>query len=490
MDGKNVSKKVAAIIPVALCGTTSLLAFTRWNERRILCKFIDKEIKRELSLYQKDNINSSKKLDDKNLNSDSTSQKRKIGEWSVEKAYSVCIIQNADQRVKGVYLKEFFMFAGIYVNEKVDGIDSLDFLANREIQEVDLYLDLRNKKVEDQKSQFDGLNYINIPVDKENFELNTKEKRSEFGKDIFEQLWKKLSEHIQDKVWIAALHSLSDIFIENDYAYKHYFSHLYLKQMADEEDKMDDLVDFYLKCLKEIDNVRSRYTDNLNLEFAYLNCARKINRIDICCNRQTLFNERKVMEKAAELSEKDPSFSIGNVLAGQVGFSRNILWDEGISYLSKALKKEKNKEYCEFILYCIGHFCEVEKNKIDIAEEFYRHIEKLNPNNFRANFKLGWIAHIKRDHAGAKQYFEKVYDGIKKKQDDNLIEPLEIEYFYKCGYMLGEDVTEDLMGEAFEKSSFINRFFFCKEQVEYDEKRKYKQYFMKKIERHRDYFIE
>lgn len=373
----------------------------------------------------------------------------------MEKLRSVCIIARLDQMVPAVYLKEFFMFAGVYVyiHESIAGIDEISEIKKRENHEVNVYIDLTEIKNGSERLD-DSTVYIELFVNAEK-QLNTPGSRYDFGSKIFTMIWRELGKFMQDKDEIRGFKSLSEIFVKKDYAHEHYLSHLYLNQMFD--DRKEKLSEFYLGCFKEIYKQLIENIESLNLTFAYLNCARKMNRIDMSCNRQTLFDETKVMKMAHGLTKTDPSFTIADVLAGQIAFSRSSMWTEGEHYLNEALQRESRKKYSSFVYYCIGHFYEAEQDDLDKAEEFYNYIKEFDPENYRMNFKLGWIRYRRSEYNEAWNYFYKVYKQMNDKKDAGWIQPLEAEYLYKCESMLGRIETPKsmYMGQSILKNDIL-----------------------------------
>lgn len=364
----------------------------------------------------------------------------------MEKLRSVCIIARLDQMVPAVYLKEFFMFAGVYVyiHESIAGTDEISEIKKRKNHEVNVYIELTGNEEEDVSECLNNSTvYIKLFIGADQKlnapKLNSPKSRRDFGSVIFGNVWTKLGKFMQDKDEIRGFKSLSEIFVKRDYAHEHYLSHLYLNQMSDK--KKNSLLEFYLECFKEIYNELRKNEDSLNLTFAYLNCARKMNRIDMSCNRQTLFDEIKVMKMAHGLTKIDPSFTIADVLAGQIAFSRSSMWTEGEHYLNEALQRESRKKYSSFVYYSIGHFYEAEQDDLDTAEKFYNYIKEFDPENYRMNFKLGWIRYCRSEYNEAWNYFYKVYKQMKDKKDTGWIQPLELEYLYKCACMLGRIET-------------------------------------------------
>ena len=154
----------------------------------------------------------------------------------MEKLRSVCIIQRIDQKVPAVYLKEFFMFAGVYVCEEIIDSDIINEIKNGEQKEANLYIDLTAS--ENGYKEIDTSTvYLKLVLEKR-VKLNTINGRAGFGKTVFLRLWEQLHFCMKDENEIKGFRSLADIFVDTDYAHKHYLSHLYLNQMKLEEKKL------------------------------------------------------------------------------------------------------------------------------------------------------------------------------------------------------------------------------------------------------------
>lgn len=410
----------------------------------------------------------------------------------MEKLRSVCIIQKINQKVPAVYLKEFFMFAGVYVWEEIVDSDVRMRINSIEHCEANMYIDLSASENNCREINSTTV-YLKLFLE-ENIQLNTFELRRDFGRTVFQIIWDQLNFCMENENEISGFRSLTEIFITTDYAHTHYLSHLYLNQMEFEEKNL--LSEFYLNCFKRIYNEWNRNRDSLNLSFAYLNCTRKMNRIDASCNRQTLFDEIKIMKIAHRIGKMDPSFSIADVLAAQMAFSRSSTWEDGKYYFQRVLNQEGLKKYSAFIYYCMGHFYEVEQKNLDKAEKLYSYIKYFDPENYRMNFKLGWIRYCKSEYHEAWVYFYKIYEQMKAREATGWILPLEMEYMYKCALILNksevlkntlsmekksvsDEELVNIKNEIFDHSMFISNFL---NQEEID---KYRQCFLKKMGEHK-----
>ena len=380
----------------------------------------------------------------------------------MEAIRSVRITRSENQVVAATYLKEFFIFSGVYVSEKI--LNRVNNSRNRNNDKIRLICNDKGSPT-----------YI-----KNNMDLMNENKRQKFGN---EALIKGISARLGEEFQI-----LSEIFIKRDCAYKNYFGRLYFKQMEKEEGK--NLAEFYKDCFEDLYKESESHSDYLHLKFAYLNCARKSNEVYDACNIQTLFDEKKLIEKAKSLLEQD--FFMAKVLIGEIGLSLRILWDEGEVYLKEAMQDEEKKEYSSFIYYRLGHFYEIEKEDLNKAEKIYLKIKEFEPKNYRMLFKLGWISYYTNELDNAVKYFEQVYNLVEEK--GMYIQPVEMEYKWKCAFILAnskllKERVKDIgkykkeLNEVDLKNEFIKNDFFISRFVVDKDREKFYKYFEKKIDK-------
>lgn len=118
------------------------------------------------------------------------------------------------------------MFAGVYVCEEIIDSDMINEIKNGEQKEANLYIDLTTSE-NDYKEIDTSTVYLKLALEK-NVKLNTINGRAEFGKTVFLILWEQLHFCMRNENEIKGFRSLADIFVDTDYAHKHYLSHLYV----------------------------------------------------------------------------------------------------------------------------------------------------------------------------------------------------------------------------------------------------------------------
>ena len=262
----------------------------------------------------------------------------------MERIYSARIIRREDQVVQGIYVKEFFMFCGIYVSEFIEEYDKIsddqDF--------VDFNI-IMNEKTYDSDKNSDELTakytiYMN-EKDKTELDLSSRDKRVTYGKSIRSYIL-QIPEILKwNEAWMKDFTCLYDTFVDLDYAYNDYLTHVYVMQFSEDMRLMQ--LEILNNCLNRIYDPEEEVKGLVHRRFAYFNCARKINGISASMNRRRIFDDEKIMKIAHQMAENDEKYSMGNVLAGLIGLSRGNI--SGEVYMYKALEKEGNNRYSAFI---------------------------------------------------------------------------------------------------------------------------------------------
>lgn len=356
----------------------------------------------------------------------------------MENLYSVRIIRKENQAVKGEYIKQFLMFCGVYVREFI-----LEYAEElKDDQEVDCNIFLTEEGIHEQNLRerlAAGKEICIGDIDGE-CDLSTIDKRKKFGKKLEDLLLGRLAEKGDD------IYVVYQVFVKYDMAYVNYISHLYLYQFDlynDESTTKNNLKEKYIqkykKCLRELYKSGEEFTGSVYKKFAYLNCGRKINRISRANKQLDYFYVAAIVKAAHQLNEEDKRFSMGNVLAGLAGLTEYETERDAESYLNNAMKQEAGQKHSAFLYYCLGHYYELERHDWVMGWEQYKKIASIaDPCNYRFNFKCGCKEFRDGNYENAWKIFTTIYNAMKIRAQREWIQPLEIEYYYKCARILSE----------------------------------------------------
>ena len=406
----------------------------------------------------------------------------------MENLYSVRIIRREDQAAEGEYIKQFWMFCGVYVREFI-----LEYAEEmKDTQEVDCNIFLTEECTgnSDNLKDLRAKKEIYISIQNE-CNLATAQKRKAFGTMLRDQLLSKVAETDDD------IYKVYDVFTKNDMAYINYFSHLYLYQfdLNNEEDDINQnakkskkarYIRVYKNCLNNFYKSGEAFTGSIYKRFAYLNCGRKLNRMCKANRELSYFSVEAIVREAHRLSEEDKRFSIGNVLAGLTGLTESETERFAEVCLYDAINKEKGQRHSAFIYYCLGHYYELDRHDWFMGWEQYQKMGSVvAPFNYRFKFKYGCKEFREGNYKEAWKIFTDIYRMMSIRSQTGWIQPLEMEYYYKCAKILSripigqsifdseiERVPEyevyDILENCMKKNKFIDSFVgtYSKKQIQ------------------------
>ena len=327
-------------------------------------------------------------------------------------------------------------------------------------------------------------------INGENFDFSQKTDRKKFCNLLYKNIFEDENQQFWGTDLLNCFEILEKIFVKYDYAYQNYVIHLYIIQMG----KQENILANYINCFNEIYEAAYQQKDLScqYLQFAYLNCARKINRICTVYNIERIFDDKKLMNKAHSLSETDERFSMGDTLAALIGLNTLSDWKSGELYAKKVLEgREKNEKHIAFVYYCLGHFYEYNRKNEKESWKQYKKMLEICPNNYRATFKKA--CHNLDDKEKACQDFIEIYKQMKEKEESRDIQPLEIEYYYKCICILNNAFFSEIV-EKYDFKIQLHTVNEIKDKIFYnsdfniklfgEELETYQEYFMDKMENH------
>lgn len=406
----------------------------------------------------------------------------------MEKLYSVRVIRKENQAVQGVYIEEFWKFCGVYTSEFIT--EYAGTIQDTDLVDCNIILDTDTVDLDKLKAKY-SVTLSNLP---QSPNLSSREKRKRFGWKIERELLSNRAEHFQwNKEWEENFKDLYKTFVETDFAYNNYLTHLFLDQFSDDMKRIQ--IEILIQCMDKIYKVGEKIDGTSYRKFAYLNCARKVNRIYFSREERRAFDDRLIMEVAHQLSVEDEAFSMGNVLAGLVGLSRRMFWNQGQLYMREVLDKEGDNKYSAFVYYALAHFLEVEEQEEQEAWKLYHHMGEIAPQSYRMLFKSATeLFRQGRIPEWCNEFFQ-MYKLMKEKAAGGWIQPLELEYYYKCAKILNripadiserigikhieEKDIEKIKISKFKSSKFMKNFIF-----DNGLKTIYEKYFQTKMEGH------
>lgn len=361
--------------------------------------------------------------------------------------YSVRIIRKENQIVAAEYVKQFFIFCGVYVNEVVaygNCSDKVYYSMDKDVVDCNIWL---IKKISDLNGKYRARKNVILNVE-ECLNLSDIRKRLVFGRQIktiiLNLFCNKENEEIKD------IEEVYEAFINNDIAYINFFNHLFLNQMSSsEEDKKykEKIYNAFMNCINTFYPNGSNFSGSVYKKFAYLNCIRKVNRICMVSRKILNFNVDVIMREAHKLSEIDTKFSAGNVLAFLVGITEYKTETAAEEYLKQAMEHEKEKGYFAFAFYEIARHYEITRHDWKLADILYRQGENLTPTSIKFRFKNASIKFRYKEYEASRKEFWNIYQELHRKCESGWISFQEAECYCCCAFILNEMTNLDSDGD-------------------------------------------
>lgn len=411
--------------------------------------------------------------------------------------YAVKILRKPEQSVASVYMQEFFKFCGVCVWEQVikgdeDPPERQRIGSNKEYQkqEADIYLFLYGCDCwpENEWYQEETKNFRWDFAEAKTYD----EVKTVFSRDRIDFFAALVSNGALKEEEQEVFNFLSKEFESKDYARKNYEKHCFAAQMSPEEvlEQAQYFYDQYESLNQYDQNLKKGQQQSPYVIYAMLNCARKVNDCCVIRGEIPLFKKKVILKEADDIRKLDKNFIMGDVLGAILAISEYSYSDQVLKRLQKLWEAEKDKRASVFILYFIGHYYEMERKEADKGWKYYSNILSTDPHNYRAKFKDGCREIREKNYNEAYEKFDNIIQEMINKE---FIQPLEIEYCYKCLLFCskiesinGNFVEAEQLGnearewkeQKFKQSKFVENFF-AKDDIE-----KFSDYLKKKMERY------
>lgn len=407
--------------------------------------------------------------------------------------YSVRIIKKENQIAAAEYIKQFFMFCGVYVEEAI--IDKKHFneswrAINEDVVNCNIWL---AKNTQDFEGKWKAGKNVMLDVE-EDINLSDAEKRRDFGLQIEDDIVGMFYDtECEEKADIVEVY---EVFVNNDIAYLNFLSHLYIKQMKTDETDMTEeyeenrnfkqrIYNAFWTCIDALlvnDSVGSVYK-----RFAYLNCMRKVNRVCTENRRIFDFNNEAVMREAHKLSEEDRKFSSGNTLAFLVGILEYETEMKAEKYLLQASECERGKRYFSFVFYEFGWFCEMIKHDWKIGAIWYKKMGDLTPESVKFKFKDAANKFRCKKYKDSWEGFLDIYHEMQRKDQGGWMTLQEAEYYYRSAAVLttmaadgrydASEIHLDDVLRCIDKNKIVENF------VDKDDRNAVRRWYLAKVQR-------
>ena len=143
--------------------------------------------------------------------------------------YSVRIIRKESQAVQAVYIEEFWKFCGVYTSEYITKYS--DTILDEDIVDCNIILDEDAACLSKLKARFSVM-FSDL---QRYSDLSSRDKRKRFGRKIERELLSKIAGLFRwNKECIQDFKKICKAFVESDFAYSNYLTHLFLDQFSED----------------------------------------------------------------------------------------------------------------------------------------------------------------------------------------------------------------------------------------------------------------
>lgn len=353
---------------------------------------------------------------------------------------AVRIIHNIITRIDFSFLAEFFRLAGIYVVECIDNDSdespyqntencfniTIDTCGSGQAFELGPALDFRKIKI--------GINNI------ENIrEWNQKQQMRALEEVLAETAF-LLGEKPPGKVWDILIRE----YVMNDLMLHSLDLQYYFKRSSS---AIVDVQNAFYAVQRDLESWLERL-NNYDPEYQYLEYAKIYSRVKVNagCKFMKQGFEFPIEELAAECIEcinRYPDFSNLKVLLGLVYEYEPIYAPMAIRAFARALEEEDEYCYSSHIYYWLGKQYEAYQANWTDSVNSYKASYKRRPK-YKNVYKLAIAHRVAGEYEEAIDSFMWIIDKLQEKIKLNMLDPLEMEYYFKSKTMISIIYFSDL----------------------------------------------
>lgn len=353
---------------------------------------------------------------------------------------AVRIIHNIITRIDFSFLAEFFRLAGIYVVECIDNDEDESPYQNRE-DCFDVTIDTCGSN-----KAFEFGPAIDFGEIKAGISLNgnirqwTQAQQVGALKNVLEQIAISLGEPLPGEVWDI----LAQEYVMYDLVLHSLNLQYYFKKASFAVENAQNI--FYVVQRElEADSERLNVRDwsYQHLEYARLYCKVKVNAGCKFMDQVFEFPIEELAEECIKCINKYPDFSNLKVLLGLCYEHEPIYAPMAIRALAHALEEENAYCYASHIYYWLGKQYEAYKANWEDSVENYNASYKRK-HKYKNIYKLAVAQRVAGAYENAIDLFKSIIDKLQEKIKLNMLDPLEIEYYFKSEAMISTIYFSDL----------------------------------------------
>lgn len=368
---------------------------------------------------------------------------------------SIKIIHNIKNRIEFLFFAEFFRLCGIFVGEYIyyapgyaEKIKSQEQENKESVKEIEY--------AREPKDECDVELYVGLDISEsmEAFSNNTvflKRSWDFFLMNKYSEHFSGLRDDVQEKILRLVLKELGVVLkgkgISLDLETFNTIGHIYvkyhlMKYLADMQ-YFRVYCDRHTKALAVFSNVETELRqicsntqkNNRYYDYARIYCASKANSAGIYNRIGIPYAVDELVNECRKLINSEDDFSNASVLLGLIYENLPEYSHEAIKAFDQALETVEPYRYAYHIYYWLGKRYEAYDSRLKYAEKMYLRANE-HKERFRNFYKLGMINFKLHRYEASVDYFAKTLQQLTLKKQEQYLDPLEVNYYYKSSSMI------------------------------------------------------
>ena len=368
---------------------------------------------------------------------------------------SIKIIHNIENRIEFLFFAEFFRLCGIFVGEYiyyapgyVENIERRDTEDEDSIREIEY---AREPQDECDAELYVGLDISDFMGFFSNNTVFLKKSWDLVLGNVYSEHFSGLGDGIQEKILCLVLKELACVLEEKGILLdlktfntigQIYVKYHLMKYLADMQ-YFRVYCDKHTKALRVFSNVESQLREKCNntqknnryYNYARIYCASKANSAGIYNRLGIPYAVDELANECKKLINLETDFSNASVLLGLIYENLPAYSHEAIKAFKQALETVEPYRYAYHIYYWLGKRYEAYDSRLKYAEKMYLRAND-HKERFRNFYKLGMINFKLNQYEESVEYFKKTLQQLTLKKQEQYLDPLEINYYYKSSSMI------------------------------------------------------
>ena len=373
----------------------------------------------------------------------------------MKKFKSIKIIHNIENRIEFLFFAEFFRLCGIFVGEYIYYAPGYaENIKSRETDDEDSVREIEYAR--EPQDECDAELYVGLDISDSMgiFSNNTVFLKKSWDfvlGNAYSEHFSGLADGIQEKILCLVLKEVAcvleakgillDLKTFNTIGQIYVKYHL-MKYLADMQyfrvycNKHTEALDVFTDVESDLRAIcNNTYSDSRYYNYSRIYCASKANSAGIYNQIGIPYAVDELVNECRKLINSETDFSNASVLLGLIYENLPAYSHEAIKAFEQALETVEPYRYAYHIYYWLGKRYEAYDSRLKYAEKMYLRAND-HKERFRNFYKLGMINFKLDQYEESIEYFKKTLQQLTLKKQDQYLDPLEVNYYYKSSSMI------------------------------------------------------